>query len=217
MTATFRGMSAVRAGVRATLRRVLSQERRTKLKRLQGVARKRLSPVFALMYGSFDSDALMVELKHRLPQDFEILMVHSSFDEFLPMYKANAKELVSRLIEFCGPERTLVMPAFVMGGRNYNASEYFQSRPFDVRRTPAETGLVTEIFRRTPNVLRSLHPTCSICALGPLAKELTTGHHVSAERAKPGQPVRSDDPSQDCDLGPRCRVLPLPHSRPHRK
>ena len=174
-----RGLNFVRAGVRATLRRALTQERRTELKRLQGQVRKRLAPVLLMFHGAFTTEELLAELARRVPRDFEILMVHSSFDGFLPMYKGSAKELVSALIEFCGPDRTLVMPCFVMGGRNYDRSAYFRTRPFDVRHTPSEMGLVAEIFRRTPNVLRSLHPTCSVCALGPLAKELTTGHHLS--------------------------------------
>jgi aminoglycoside 3-N-acetyltransferase len=174
-----RALNVVRAGVRATLRRSLSQERRTELKRLQGLARKRFAPVLSLVHGTFTTEELLAELARRLPRDFEILMVHSSFDGFLPMYKGSAKELVSALIDFCGLNRTLVMPSFVMGGRTYDTSAYFRSRPFDVRHTPSEMGLVAEVFRRTPNVLRSLHPTCSVCALGPLGKELTTGHHVS--------------------------------------
>jgi aminoglycoside 3-N-acetyltransferase len=188
VTLVSRGLSVVRAGVRATLRRTLSQDRRTELKRLQGVARKRFAPVLSRVHGTFSTEELVAELARRLPPDFEILMVHSSFDGFLPMYKGRAKDLVSALIDLCGPERTLVMPSFVMGGRTYDTAAYFQSRPFDVRRTPSEMGLVAEIFRRTPDVLRSLHPTGSVCALGPLAKEITTGHHVSRTGMSPDSP-----------------------------
>lgn len=183
-----KSLSAIRAGVRASLRRSLSQERRTELKRLQGVTRKRLAPILSVVHGTFGTEELIAELTRRMQQDFEILMVHSSFDTFLPMYKGTAKELVSALVEFCGPDRTLVMPSFVMGGRTYEAEIYFQSRPFDVRTTPSEMGLVAEIFRRTPNVLRSLHPTASLCALGPLARELTTGHHKAQKGLGPDGP-----------------------------
>ncbi len=182
------GLNTVRAEVRAILRRSLSQERRTELKRLHSVLRKRLAPVRSLVHGTFSSEELIAELARRLPRDFEIMMVHSSFDEFLPMYKGSAKDLVNALIDFCGPERTLVMPSFVMGGRSYDSSTYFRTRPFDVRYTPSEMGLIAEIFRRTPNVLRSLHPTCSLCALGPLGKELTAGHHVSRTGLSPDSP-----------------------------
>jgi aminoglycoside 3-N-acetyltransferase len=182
------GMRSVRAGVRATLRSFLSQERRTELKRLHGLARKRLAPVLLLVHGRFSTGELIAELTRRLPSDFEILMVHSSFDGFLPMFKGSAKDMVSALIDFCGPERTLVMPSFVMGGRAYDTSAYFQSRAFDVRRTPSEMGLIAEIFRRTPNVMRSLHPSCSVCALGPLAKNMTAGHHLSRTGMSPDSP-----------------------------
>jgi aminoglycoside N3'-acetyltransferase len=181
-------MSMIRGGVRSALRRALSQERRTELKRLQGVARKRLAPLLSLVHGTFSTEELMAELKRRLPSEFEILMVHSSFDTFLPMYKGGAKELVGALVELCGPERTLVMPSFVMGGRTYDAAAYFRSKPFDVRVTPSEMGLVAEIFRRTPNVVRSLHPTCAVCALGPLGKELTSGHHLAEKGLGPDSP-----------------------------
>jgi aminoglycoside N3'-acetyltransferase len=181
-------LSVVRGGVRSTLRRFLSQERRTELKRLQAVTRKRMAPVISLVHGSFTTEELVAELNRHLPADFEILMVHSSFDTLLPMYKGTAKELVNALIDFCGSDRTLVMPSFVMGGRSYDAAAYFQSRPFDVRTTPSEMGLVAEIFRRTPKVLRSLHPTCGLCAMGPLSKDLTTGHHVSRTGLSPDSP-----------------------------
>jgi aminoglycoside N3'-acetyltransferase len=181
-------MSVIRGGVRSALRRALSQERRTELKRLQSVARKRLAPVLSLIHGTFSTQELMAELKRRLQSEFEILMVHSSFDAFLPMYKGSAKELVGALVDLCGPERTLVMPSFVMGGRTYDAAAYFQSRPFDVRVTPSEMGLVAEIFRRTPKVFRSLHPTCAVCALGPLGKELTSGHHLAEKGLGPDSP-----------------------------
>jgi len=183
-----RYLNSIRAGIRAGLRRTLSQERRTELKRLQGVAKKRLAPVLSLVHGSFDTTALREELSRRLPPDFEILMVHSSFDALLPMYKGNVSELLAALMSLCGPERTLVMPAFILGGRALDTRTYFADRPFDIRRTPSEMGLLTEAFRRTPRVLRSLHPTCSVCAMGPLASALTTNHHSA--RA----PLGSDSP-----------------------
>jgi aminoglycoside 3-N-acetyltransferase len=183
-----RGGSSVLAGVRAALRSSLSRGRRTELKRLQALALKRLAPVRSLVNGTFMSAELGAELAQRLPAEFEILMVHSSYDTLLPMYKGSANDLLAVLRDVCGPDRTLVMPSFVMGGRKFDTREYFSTRPFDVRRTPSEMGLLAEVFRRTPGVLRSLHPTCSVCALGPLAKELTTGHHLARTGFTPDSP-----------------------------
>ena len=214
-----RSLGFVRAGVRSGLRRFLSQERRTELKRLQGVVRKRLSPVLTAVHGKFGTEELVAEIKRHLPQDFEILMVHSSFDTFLPMYQGTAKDLVNALVTLCGPGRTLVMPSFVMGGRTYDAATYYKTKPFDVRITPSEMGLIAEIFRRTPNVLRSLHPTCSVCALGPLAKELTTGHHVSRTGMSPDSPfgVMTRRPTAILGLGVEYfRCLTHVHTAAHK-
>ena len=52
-------------------------------------------------------------------------------------------------------------------------------RTFDVRETPSCVGAVTEWFRRQPGVVRSLHPTHSVAAMGPIADELTR-HHENA-------------------------------------
>jgi aminoglycoside N3'-acetyltransferase len=200
------------------LRRALSQERRTELKRLQGVAKKRLAPVRSMIHGSFGNEELRGELLRRLPEDFEVLMVHGSYDELLPMYKGTASELLAVLISICGPERTLVMPSFVMGGRTFDTREYYSTRPFDVRRTPGEVGLLGEVFRRTPNVLRSLHPTCSVCALGPLAKEMTVGHHVSVTGFTPDSPFGAMNRHRTAILGlgvEYFRVLTHAHTAGH--
>jgi len=48
---------------------------------------------------------------------------------------------------------------------------------FDVGKSPANTGLLCELFRRQPGVRRSLHPTHSMCAKGPLAEILLADHY----------------------------------------
>ena len=47
----------------------------------------------------------------RIGADFEILMVHSSVNNMTPMYTGSPLEFVKMLISFCGPDRTLAMPA----------------------------------------------------------------------------------------------------------
>jgi aminoglycoside 3-N-acetyltransferase len=49
-------------------------------------------------------------------------------------------------------------------------------RVFDVRQTPSCVGTIAEQFRKMPGVQRSLHPTHSVAAIGPLASYFTTGH-----------------------------------------
>jgi len=183
-----RGGSA-RSAAFHLLRRTMTQEQRNRLKRQVALTRERLAPVYVLRYGRFDPPELRAELERRLPADFEILMVHCSLNDLRPMYGGGPLELLECLLDVCGPDRTLAMPAFFFGGRQGDPVEYYRAKPrFDVRRQPSEMGLLSEVFRRREGVRRSMHPTHSICALGPLADELTAGHHLATTTFGDGTP-----------------------------
>jgi len=149
-----------------------------------------LSPVMRLMHGTFDTESLRKHLEQHLDPNFEILMVHSSVNHMLPYYKGTPLELVHMLIDFCGPNRTLVMPAFYFGDPKIGSVvETFKARPFfDLKKTPSQMGLITELFRRTRGVVQSRHPVYRVSALGPLAKELVDGHENASGPAGFGSP-----------------------------
>jgi len=147
-----------------------------------------MAKALTVLHGTYSAKEIVDDLKTRIPKDTEILMVHSSYDRLLPMYRDSPSDLINELIAFCGKDLTLVMPAFVLGGRLYDKKQYFGTHAFDVKRTPSEMGLLTEVFRRTPGVIRSLHPTHSICAIGPLARDLTATHHLASTRTGEGTP-----------------------------
>jgi aminoglycoside 3-N-acetyltransferase len=169
----------VREDIYFLARRLFSQERRDWLKDGLARGRKRLAPLIRVMNGSFDSVALQEELARALPRDFDALMVHCSFDDLLPMYAGSVGQLLGILREICGPQRTLVMPAFTYLVQGGDLIAHFSANPrFDARRQPSQMGLLSEVFRRTTGVLRSLHPTHSVCALGPHAASITAGHHL---------------------------------------
>jgi aminoglycoside N3'-acetyltransferase len=75
------------------------------------------------------------------------------------------------------------MPTFILGGRDYDPITYYKTQVFDVQRSVSEMGLLTEVFRRKPGARRSLHPTHSVAALGPLSEELVATHHLGTTRA----------------------------------
>ena len=54
-----------------------------------------------------------------------------------------------------------------------------QKRVFDVMNTPTTTGLLPEMLRKRPGVLRSLHPTHSVAAYGQKAQTLIEKSHLS--------------------------------------
>ncbi|HNR80653.1 MAG TPA: AAC(3) family N-acetyltransferase [Mesotoga infera] len=49
---------------------------------------------------------------------------------------------------------------------------------FDHEKAPSNVGAISEAFRRSHGVVRSVHPPHSVCAMGPLAAELTADHHM---------------------------------------
>ncbi|MDO9091388.1 MAG: AAC(3) family N-acetyltransferase [Rubrivivax sp.] len=152
--------------------------------------RGRLAPVMKLVYGSFNTDELRSHLQQRVGDDFQILMVHSSVNHMKPMFTGTPLDMVRMLVDWCGPQRTLVMPAFYFGAPGFKgAADTFQHNPrFDLRRTPSQMGLATELFRRMPGVVISRHPVYRMAALGPLAQALTAGHEHASTPAGLGTP-----------------------------
>ncbi len=105
------------------------------------------------------------------------IYLHSSMDEFSRRVPGISPfQLVGLLKEMIGEEGTLLMPTFTFSGLQYYYVQ--EQRVFDVRRTPSRVGLLTELFRRSKGVTRSLHPTHSVAAWGKHSKELVAEHHL---------------------------------------
>src|SRR5262249_9197469 len=112
-----------------------------------------------------------------------------SLNRMFPMYRGTVGDLLALLLRIVGANRTLAMPAFFFGTAEQYERDYYRASPvFDLRKTPSQMGLLTELFRRRRGVLRSLHPTHSTCALGPLAAEVTSSHHLSPATFGPLSP-----------------------------
>ncbi len=106
----------------------------------------------------------------------DLVYVHSGMDGLnldFPFYR-----ILFLIREIIGPAGTVVFPTYP----NHRISSYEwlkQGNEFDIRRTPSYTGILTEFARRQRKAVRSLHPTKSVCAIGPAAKDLTATHHLS--------------------------------------
>jgi len=96
------------------------------------------------------------------------IWVQSSWNEFfnVPM---KPSEVIDLLRDLIGPEGTLAMPAFPI---DQNPEKVFM-----VDRAAVYTGLLCEVFRRVPDVQRSIHLSSSVCAIGPNADFLLRDHH----------------------------------------
>ncbi|MDR4498064.1 MAG: AAC(3) family N-acetyltransferase [Candidatus Scalindua sp.] len=111
------------------------------------------------------------------------IYLHSSMDEFSRRVPCiDPFKLISMLKELIGEEGTMLMPTFPFEGSQYY---YVQTQKiFDVTRAPSKVGLLTELFRRSKGVIRSLHPTHPIAAWGKHSRELVAEHHLGTAFGK---------------------------------
>lgn len=130
------------------------------------------------MSGSLTQQSIVSTLRDLELSTGDVVCVHSSFSS-LGYVEGGPETLIRALEEVVGPSGTIMMPTFSMGS---SMLSYLESgEVFDVGKTPSKVGAVTEVFRKWPGVLRSLHPTNSVAAKGRLAKDLLDGHHQSAK------------------------------------
>jgi aminoglycoside 3-N-acetyltransferase len=108
-------------------------------------------------------------------------MVHSSLKSLGPQ-RPSPEELIGALREVLGARGTLLMPALS-----------YKQQPHNIHKTaetPSNVGVLPECFRRSPGTIRSLHPTHSVCGVGPAAEELLAGHEQDDTPCGPCSPFR---------------------------
>jgi aminoglycoside 3-N-acetyltransferase len=106
-------------------------------------------------------------------QNGDSVLVHSSLSK-IGYVEGGAPMIIRALRAVVGERGTILMPSFPATGRN---KDYLETQPiFDVLKTPSNMGIISEVFRKTPGVLRSLHPTDPVCAEGPLASYYINTH-----------------------------------------
>jgi aminoglycoside 3-N-acetyltransferase len=106
----------------------------------------------------------------------DLVYVHSGMDGLnlaFPFYR-----ILFLIREVIGPAGTVLFPSYP--NHRISSYEYLrQGKVFDVRRTPSYVGILTEFARRQKGAVRSLHPTKSVCAIGPAGEQITATHHLS--------------------------------------
>jgi aminoglycoside 3-N-acetyltransferase len=107
-------------------------------------------------------------------QKGNVVFFHSSAEKLRPSFPLH--HVLTILRDVVGEDGTLLTPTYP----RQLSSEFLKNDfVFDVRKTPSYMGILSELFRRTKNAIRSLHPTKSVCAIGPCAQELTSTHQNS--------------------------------------
>ena len=164
------------------LRPYIPPEKRKKLKPIYYRFKKRLSNTDY----SFSYLDLVQSLKSVGIEIGDALMVHSSFSPFNG-FQGKPHDVIKAIKEVTGDkEGTILMPSLPYNGATY---EYLsQIKVFDAKRTVSRMGLISEIFRRQKDVVRSLHPTHPILAYGKLAQWFIQNHESCLYGCGPGSP-----------------------------
>lgn len=134
---------------------------------------------------SYGRDQLLQALRQLGVRDGDALMLHAGFAPHHG-YRGTIESLTDTLIEAIGPDGHLLMVSLPYRSSSLQYLE--KLRQFDVRRTPSMMGMVSEYFRRRPEVLRSLHPTHPILVRGPRAEDFIRGHEDCLHPCGPGTP-----------------------------
>ena len=128
----------------------------------------------------------MTYTKQTLQQDLaamgltgtETILIHSSMKS-IGAVEGGADTVLDALMEFFA-EGLLLLPT-------HTWQSIDQDHPvFDVRRSPCCVGILPELFRQRPGVVRSLHPTHSIAACGRGAAEYLAGELENNTPCTPG-------------------------------
>lgn len=119
-------------------------------------------------------------------QQGDLLYVHSSL-RGLGFVEGGADTVIDALLETVGAQGTLVVPTFTLV-RGMKETLQGGTHVFDPETSPSSVGKITNCFRARPGALRSVHPTHSVAALGPLAAELTATHLEAGNNFGQGTP-----------------------------
>lgn len=134
---------------------------------------------------AFNREDLLSALRNAGVAPGDVVMVHSGLDRFTA-FRGTPTDIIETLKEAVGADGAVLMPTIPF---TRTAVEYIESgQVFDVVRTPSRVGLLTELFRRSSGVVRSMHPTHSVAAWGRDAGRLIHEHALAETPCGTGTP-----------------------------
>lgn len=133
-----------------------------------------------LRFSPVSTTKLDAALRQLIPEPVPVLFVHSSLSNcgHIP---GGAATVVTALRKVA---TTVVLPTHT----------YCYPRPdgdvpvYDATATRSQVGAISDWFWRQPGVIRSIHPTHSLAAIGPLAGTLCEGHELCDTPCGKGTP-----------------------------
>ena len=129
----------------------------------------------------YTAEDLKIDLQNLQIFPNDTLLIHSSMKS-IGEVAGGADTVLDMLMDYFKETGLLAFPT--LSYRDVNAE---QPR-FDVKNTPACTGILPELFRKRCGVIRSLHPTHSLAAFGRDAAEFTAMHETFDTPGAVGSP-----------------------------
>ena len=127
----------------------------------------------------YSADDIICVMTKMGMKEGSVVFVHSAMTEFYN-YTGDPVELIEKIIEKIGPEGTLMMPAYPKKkGELFKEASETENIVFDINKTCSGAGLLTEVFRKYPNVKRSINLQHSVCGYGKLANYFLNEHQLS--------------------------------------
>ena len=114
----------------------------------------------------YTKNDLKKQLKEIGIDPYGTLKIHASY-KAIGKVKGGPETVLDALVEYMEPG-LLVIPGHTWSNTDENPV-------MDVLYTPTCVGILTELFRKRPGVIRSLHPTHAVCALGKDAASFVAG------------------------------------------
>lgn len=122
----------------------------------------------------FDKKELIDHLSRIGIEKGDILIVHSSYRP-LKCFGMKPNEIIDMLKQMVGKEGTLVMPSFALFPEEISGTFEETSHKqftYDVGRSEAWTGIITDLFWREDDVVRSRYPDNPLAAWGKYSTEM---------------------------------------------
>lgn len=141
--------------------------------------RTRLKRFILKKFLSYDAERLQSVVRRLGVVPGDALMAHASW---LPHngFRGRPVDMIRALQAVIGDDGLLVMPSLTY--QNESSKDFLaRGGVVDIRRSPSQMGLLTEVFRRGKTVRRSLSPTHPLLAWGKRADWLLAGHEQALE------------------------------------
>lgn len=174
MNASMLGYASIGVGVGLGFAFWASSLRALRSYRRQLKARvQRIRALLVRVFLSYGETELLATLRKVGVKPCDALMLHSAFNSSHG-FRGSIEQLTNVFIDAVGPEGHLLMVSLPY--RTSSHAYVSKAKVFDVRKTPSMMGMVSEMFRRRPDVVRSLHPTHPVLVRGNKAEWFVDAH-----------------------------------------